>query len=512
MQELHELHAQLLLAVVRGHGIAAAMGLVGQSLQSLAARHAEEYSSANGVGIVVNPGLRSRRRWASACQLALRAAKADPWQGLFESVPMELALRRRWLPDGGWTSEAVLVRVERAAFARGAMRTCHRIKILQSARSGWQGAGCNHVAKLYEGDPDSPALLEEDVRLQQAAKRYAARYNERGVPKAVDFVECSVVRVSARGATYAVEPFLAGAFTKYSSNSGFVTDEVLRNTPHAFSHYTFEASGGEELVVDVQGVGDLLTDPQIHTRDGAGRGRGNMGLRCPGLRLEPGASSSASDVLLPTPARAPPWDRGMALFFANHRCNALCRQLRCRPFARLPEPGSTASATVPAAPAGAARSLDFDAASPPQPPRFWPAPPAAPGAAAAPSLSPSTALVVQPRPEAAAASPPGERVVEHAPIHFALALLHARAVRAHRDKPSRLAPCLGPDPPAPSPTSASIARAPRPRGAGAIGRRDDRAGLARLSRARPLPPRRERAARPRLPSQRSNRRHSQVGA
>ena len=28
-----------------------------------------------------------------------------------------------------------------------------------------------------------------------------------------------------------------------------------------------------------QGVGDLLTDPQIHTRDVVGFGRGNMGLR-----------------------------------------------------------------------------------------------------------------------------------------------------------------------------------------------------------------------------------------
>jgi hypothetical protein len=38
------------------------------------------------------------------------------------------------------------------------------------------------------------------------------------------------------------------------------------------------------------GVGDLFTDPQIHTIDGDGYGRGNMGVR------------------------------GIALFFASHRC------------------------------------------------------------------------------------------------------------------------------------------------------------------------------------------------
>jgi hypothetical protein len=33
----------------------------------------------------------------------------------------------------------------------------------------------------------------------------------------------------------------------------------------AFSHFTFEASCHEQIVVDIQGVGDLYTDPQIHT-------------------------------------------------------------------------------------------------------------------------------------------------------------------------------------------------------------------------------------------------------
>lgn len=41
-----------------------------------------------------------------------------------------------------------------------------------------------------------------------------------------------------------------------------------RYTPQAFSHFTFERSGHELIVVDIQGVGDLYTDPQIHTMDG----------------------------------------------------------------------------------------------------------------------------------------------------------------------------------------------------------------------------------------------------
>lgn len=33
----------------------------------------------------------------------------------------------------------------------------------------------------------------------------------------------------------------------------------------AFSHFTFECSHHRLIVVDIQGVGDLYTDPQIHT-------------------------------------------------------------------------------------------------------------------------------------------------------------------------------------------------------------------------------------------------------
>lgn len=48
-------------------------------------------------------------------------------------------------------------------------------------------------------------------------------------------------------------------------------------SPQAFSHFTFERSGHQLIVVDIQGVGDLYTDPQIHTEKGTDFGDGNLG-------------------------------------------------------------------------------------------------------------------------------------------------------------------------------------------------------------------------------------------
>lgn len=52
---------------------------------------------------------------------------------------------------------------------------------------------------------------------------------------------------------------------------------LLYPAPQAFSHFTFERSGHQLIVVDIQGVGDLYTDPQIHTEKGTDFGDGNLG-------------------------------------------------------------------------------------------------------------------------------------------------------------------------------------------------------------------------------------------
>ena len=110
-----------------------------------------------------------------------------------------------------------------------------------------------------------------------------------------------------------VERFISGPYRKHNNNFGYV-DEDERNTPQAFSHFTYEASKEKLLVCDIQGVGDLYTDPQIHCYDEEAFGKGNMGKR------------------------------GIDKFLSTHRCNPICRYFRLPPHNNM----STDVGTVPA--------------------------------------------------------------------------------------------------------------------------------------------------------------------
>ena len=87
-------------------------------------------------------------------------------------------------------------------------------------------------------------------------------------------------------------------YEKYNNNSGWSSN--FNNTSlitQAFSHFSWQYTRGYLMVVDLQGVGLLLTDPQIHCLDRKKYGKGNLGVV------------------------------GMLMFFMTHCCNTYCKEL-----------------------------------------------------------------------------------------------------------------------------------------------------------------------------------------
>ena len=85
-------------------------------------------------------------------------------------------------------------------------------------------------------------------------------------------------------------------FTKHNTNAGYVDEDLHRITPQVFSAFSFYESQGTRLVADIQGVGNLFTDPQVLSNDYR-FGDGDLG------------------------------PRGMALFFHTFRYNTVATAL-----------------------------------------------------------------------------------------------------------------------------------------------------------------------------------------
>jgi len=216
--------------------------------------------------------LRAKRNWRTA--LRGLSERQDPWKDFhWEDLPVERALRHRYNAlTKKWRQDDCVVKMETVSFGKGAMRECFRMKKLSnfSHSQDWQRDCNNYVAKRYMEEETERDTYFQDVRLQMDAKLWGEEYNRHNPPKKVDIFMMSILEFVDRPGRplFHVEHFIDGEYIKYNSNSGFVDGTLCRQTPHAFSHFTFERSGHELIVVDIQGVGDLYTDPQIHTADG----------------------------------------------------------------------------------------------------------------------------------------------------------------------------------------------------------------------------------------------------
>ncbi|KAH3766122.1 eukaryotic elongation factor-2 kinase [Pelomyxa schiedti] len=211
-----------------------------------------------------------------------------------------------WLFDprtGKWSESSATVKIETQPFARGALRMCYYCTMFSTPHSKEE----IFVAKLSIDPFEERQTYFTDVEIQMYSKQFAELFNKYNPPKKVDFVQAYLLELVERkhSPLCGVEKYILGEYRKHNNNFGYVSEEE-RNTPQAFSHFTYEASDRKLLICDIQGVGDLYTDPQMHTDDNEQlsnrlMSKGNLGTR------------------------------GLEKFKEVHQCNAICTYLRLPP-------------------------------------------------------------------------------------------------------------------------------------------------------------------------------------
>eukprot|EP00439_Symbiodinium_sp_Y106_P084080 s983_g24.t2 len=162
------------------------------------------------------------------------------------------------------------------------------------------------------------ASMEPFCRNSAVARYFAKRFRQRGYCLGFlqDYLYCLDDLLSAQdhSGVFMGEMHMDGVFVKFNNNGGSVNKEDHRHhcdLAQAFSHFTFDHSYGELLVVDIQGVPSVqgngkavlhLTDPQVHSRHNNFPSFGDGDLKEAGIRK----------------------------FFATHRCSRICEVLKLK--------------------------------------------------------------------------------------------------------------------------------------------------------------------------------------
>ena len=258
------------------------------------------------------------------------AAKAvgegDPWAAhQMHLIPAERVVRHLYHPrTGTWSRDETIVKIQSESFTHGAMRYCFRLKKRAQppndasvtnhhyhSKIGWAFAS-NYVAKAYykangaEIDCSEAAkqAVRNDIMLQYEAQHWSEQFNQQRPPTKIHFIRAYAIEFPNRPGQpwLAVERFIAGTdlygagFVKHNTNGGFVDTELRRVTPQIFSAFTFYQSHGTRLVADIQGVGDLYTDPQVLSDDYR-FGDGDLGPRGMALFFHSYRSCGSSDAM-----------------------------------------------------------------------------------------------------------------------------------------------------------------------------------------------------------------------
>ncbi|XP_028911360.1 transient receptor potential cation channel subfamily M member 6 isoform X3 [Ornithorhynchus anatinus] len=151
-------------------------------------------------------------------------------------------------------------------------------------------------------------LCLREIQQQRAAQKLIYTFNQvkpHTIPYTPRFLEVFLIYCHSANQWLTIEKYMTGEFHKYNNNNGdeICPSNILEELMLAFSHWTYEYTRGELLVLDLQGVGENLTDPSV---------------------IKPEDKRSSRMVFGP----ANLGEDAIRNFIAKHRCNSCCRKLK----------------------------------------------------------------------------------------------------------------------------------------------------------------------------------------
>ncbi|XP_009956890.1 PREDICTED: transient receptor potential cation channel subfamily M member 6 [Leptosomus discolor] len=151
-------------------------------------------------------------------------------------------------------------------------------------------------------------LCLREIQQQRAAQKLIYTFNQvkpHTIPYTPRFLEVLLIYCHSANQWLTIEKYMTGEFRKYNNNNGdeITPSSLLEELMLAFSHWTYVYTRGELLVLDLQGVGENLTDPSV---------------------IKPEDKKSGKMVFGP----ANLGEGAIRNFITKHRCNSCCRRLK----------------------------------------------------------------------------------------------------------------------------------------------------------------------------------------
>ena len=211
------------------------------------------------------------------------------------SCPNETKCLYKMLPSGFSMKKNIYAEFQPKYFDQGTFRYCYLgiIKDMDGDKittTDFPSGQC--VVKVYKN-----GNFTQDFFLDFAASQYAyekaIEFNKIiGIPNKINFIlpysgsvhllagfklfglfkvtDDDSEKYISPNMRVAIEPFLDGKYTKFSSNTGYENPDFNAYIP-AFSHYTWLTSKGTRIILDVQGIFKnnkyYLTDPACQSID-----------------------------------------------------------------------------------------------------------------------------------------------------------------------------------------------------------------------------------------------------